>query len=405
MKIRAITAFSTLISPTDTQTIARAAEFLHTVQHQFEENGFEVQTLRLALPPLTEALSEVSPTAMTAFGQWLEKETQRHGIEYVSAGSIIADTATADISAITAVPELIAATEAVFTSAVVASTQHGINLAAIHACADAVCRIGAQSADGFGNLRFAMLANVPADTPFFPGAYHHGSTPAFAIATEAADLAVTAFKNADSLAVAQQSLAKAIARTGEKLASIADALAVAHGFSFGGIDFSPAPFPQPEISIGAAIEHLGVTTFGGHGSLFATAFLTRILKEANPRPTGYNGVMFPVLEDPILAQRATEGEFGVNDLLLYSAVCGTGLDTIPIPGDSTIDQIAGVMLDVATLSVVLNKPLTARLLPVPGLSAVDATTFNFEFFANSAVLPLKGASAPNIFRNNRFWEG
>ena len=403
MKIRAITAFTRLLSPTDDNSIARAAEFLHAAKMQFAADGFEVQTLRLALPPLGETLPDTSPAAIAAFGQWLQTETGQRGIEYVSAGSIIADTPAADISAISAVPELIAATDTVFTGAVVASTEHGINLDAVRACADAVRRIGAQSADGFGNLRFALLANVPADTPFFPGSYHHGGTPAFAIATEAADMAVAALKNADSLAAARKSLADAIARTGEKLAATADSLAAAHGFSFGGIDFSLAPFPLPEISIGAAIEHLGVAAFGGHGTLFVTAFLTRILKEANPRPTGYNGVMLPVLEDPILAQRAIEGTFGVNDLLLYSAVCGTGLDTIPIPGDSTTDQIAAVMLDVATLAVALNKPLTARLLPLPGLSAGDVTTFDFEYFANSAVLPLKSHGAPDIFGKNRFF--
>ncbi len=401
MKIRAITAFIQLASPTDAAAIARAADFLHTAKPQFETAGFEVQTLRLALPPLTETLSETSPAAIAAFGQWLERETRRHGIEYVSAGAIIADSPTANLRAIAAVPELIAATETVFTSAVVASTANGINLDAIRACAAAVRRIGAQSADGFGNLRFALLANVPAETPFFPGSYHHGGAPAFAIATEAADVAVSALQNADSLADARNSLAEAISRTGEKLAAIADSLAAAHGFAFGGIDFSLAPFPLPKISIGGAMEHLGVDAFGGHGTLFATAFLTRILKEANPRPTGYNGVMLPVLEDSVLAQRAIDGTFGVNDLLLYSAVCGTGLDTIPIPGDSTTDQIAAVMLDVATLSVVLDKPLTARLLPVPGLSAGDVTAFNFEYFANSAILPLKPHGATTIFSNNQ----
>ncbi len=404
MKIRAITAFVRLTSPTDNHTIARTAKFLHTAKQQFEAAGFEVQTVRLALPPLAQTLPEISTAAITAFGQWLQTETRQHGIEYVSAGSIIADTPAANIDTIAAIPALIAATDTVFSSAVVASTENGINLAAIHACAAAVHRIGQQSADGFGNLRFAMLANVPADTPFFPGAYHHGNTPAFAIATEAADVAVAAFKNADSLAGARQSLAATIARTGKALAHIGDTLAAAHGFSFGGIDFSPAPFPLPEISVGAAIEHLGVAAFGGHGSLFATAFLTRILKEANPRPTGYNGVMLPVLEDPILAQRATAGAFGVNDLLLYSAVCGTGLDTVPVPGNSTPDQIAAVMLDVATLSAVLNKPLTVRLLPLPDLQAGDVTTFDFEYFANSAVLPLKPYGAPDIFSKNRFFK-
>jgi len=36
----------------------------------------------------------------------------------------------------------------------------------------------------------------------------------------------------------------------------------------------------------------------------------------------------------------------------------------------------------------LNKPLTARLMPIPGKQAGDETGFDFEFFANSRVLAL-----------------
>jgi len=82
----------------------------------------------------------------------------------------------------------------------------------------------------------------------------------------------------------------------------------------------------------------------------------------------------------------------VQDLLLYSAVCGTGLDTVPLPGDASSEALAAVLLDVATLAVRLGKPLTARLMPVPGKRAGDPTDFDFSFFANSRILALKGGS-------------
>ncbi|HIE57444.1 MAG TPA: hypothetical protein EYP88_04335, partial [Anaerolineales bacterium] len=34
------------------------------------------------------------------------------------------------------------------------------------------------------------------------------------------------------------------------------------------------------------------------------------------------------------------------------------------------------------------KPLTARLMPVPGKEAGDATDFDFPFFANSRIMKL-----------------
>jgi uncharacterized protein len=96
-----------------------------------------------------------------------------------------------------------------------------------------------------------------------------------------------------------------------------------------------------------------------------------------------------VLEDATLAKRAADGSLTVKDLLMFSAVCGTGLDTIPLPGDTTESQIASVLLDLAGLARRLDKPLTARLMPIPNKKAGDATGFSFAFFANSKVMRLE----------------
>ena len=73
---------------------------------------------------------------------------------------------------------------------------------------------------------------------------------------------------------------------------------------------------------------------------------------------------------------------------MYSAVCGTGLDTIPLPGDSSPELLAPLLLDLGALALRLDKPLTARLMPVPDKQAGERTNFDFPFFANSRVLPL-----------------
>ena len=44
--------------------------------------------------------------------------------------------------------------------------------------------------------------------------------------------------------------------------------------------------------------------------------------------------MFPVLEDEVLGNRNREGCINLDSLLLYASICGTGLDTIPIPGNT-----------------------------------------------------------------------
>jgi uncharacterized protein (UPF0210 family) len=138
---------------------------------------------------------------------------------------------------------------------------------------------------------------------------------------------------------------------------------------------------------------VGISHIGSAGSVFGAALLTAALQQARFRRTGFNGLMLPVLEDSILASRASEGKLDLTSLLTYSAVCGVGLDTIPLPGDVTTNQLAAIYLDVAALALRLDKPLTARLMPLPGLAAGDPVTFDFPYFADSRVMAVRGEGA------------
>jgi uncharacterized protein (UPF0210 family) len=88
-------------------------------------------------------------------------------------------------------------------------------------------------------------------------------------------------------------------------------------------------------------------------------------------------MLLSVLEDEILAARAASGQLSVNDLLLYSTMCGTGIDAVPLPGDASLDGLTGLLLDLGAISLRLQKPLTARLMPIPGKSAGDEVHFDF----------------------------
>jgi uncharacterized protein len=88
----------------------------------------------------------------------------------------------------------------------------------------------------------------------------------------------------------------------------------------------------------------------------------------------------------VLAARASEGRFGIRELLLYSSVCGTGLDVVPVPGDTPAPALERLLLDVAALATRLEKPLSARLLLAPGLAAGETTAFDSEYLTNARVL-------------------
>jgi len=392
MRIRSITCFVNIDDPAAQANAVRDAGLLAAdARVALEAAGFPVQTARLATQPMSLLPSRPLDMAAELWPVCVEA-----GFEYLSLGPVIAGGPDADLSRIDAIPELIRSTDAVFAGVLAADAAWGINLEAVRRTAGVVRDIAHTTDQGFGNLRLAMLANVGPHAPFFPAAYHDGGSPAVALATESADLAVDAFTGAPSVDEARNRLVGMVEDSAALIVDAVGPLADAHGFRFPGLDFSLAPFPEEARSIGAAVERLGVDRFGAPGTLFAASLLTECLRRAEYPHTGFNGLMLPVLEDAVLAQRSMEGMFTVNDLLLWSAVCGTGLDTVPLPGDVSEEELAAILLDVTALAVRLDKPLTARLMPVPGLSEGDITRFEFEYFANGRVLGVKEWGAEGI---------
>ena len=177
-----------------------------------------------------------------------------------------------------------------------------------------------------------------------------------------------------------------LGRYAQEIEATAKQIDAQTGWKYGGIDLSPAPLK--EISIGGAIEKFYGAPLGSSGTLTVAAIITRALKEIPVTHAGYSGLMIPVLEDSVIAQRWSEGRLTMDSLLSYSAVCGTGLDTIPLPGDISEDQLVRILGDVASLSVKWHKPLSARLLPIAGKKAGDMTELDDPFLVNAKIQPL-----------------
>ncbi len=399
MKIRSITYFFSPGWPPDEAKMRAAGVFLAEAKQAFENAGYEVQTTRLATTPFSHLLGRRIQEA-PYFAEAMETMLSHIDVAYGSLGPAFPDVP----GSYEIIPEAIAATQNIFFSGVMADSHNGISLEAVRKCAEVIVACAPLTPDGFANLRFAALANVLPGAPFFPAAYHQGDRPAFSIATEAADLAIEAFTDAKSINEGREALVAALETHGNALASVARQLQFRFGAQFGGIDFSLAPFPTDEQSLGGAVEAMGVPKVGLHGSLAAASLLTEAVDRANFPHTGFSGFMQPVLEDSVLAKRAGEGTLTIKDLLLYSAVCGTGLDTVPLPGDVTADQVTALLLDLSALALRLDKPLTARLMPIPGKNAGDPTGFDFAFFANSKVMTLEAQKLENVFSGDEVFQ-
>ena len=104
-------------------------------------------------------------------------------------------------------------------------------------------------------------------------------------------------------------------------------------------------------ALGEGLESARYREVGCFGTLAAVSTVTAAIKalasgeDRSIKLTGYSGLMLPVMEDVVLAQRATEGKFGVRDLLMFSSVCGVGIDTVPIPGSTSPEALAGVYME------------------------------------------------------------
>lgn len=392
MKIRSITYFCDPKYPLRETVLHEAGKFVARAKAAYEAAGYEVQTLRLATVPFPKLLGEKQVHRLPALAREFDLLLPQVFFGYGSLGPALPEMP----GSYEVIPEAIAATQNTFFGGVMADSRRGIDLGAVNRCAGVIVKASPIERNGFANLRFAALANVKGGSPFLPAAYYDGARPAFALATESADLAVNAFSSAKTIEQGRAALVAEIERHAAALTKVATELAGRRGGErskqpaarFLGIDLSLAPFPEQATSLGNAIEKMGVGHVGAHGSVAAAAILTECIQRAKFARTGFNGLLLPVLEDATLAQRAAEGKLSVKDLLLYCAVCGTGLDCIPLPGATSADQIAALLLDLAALALRLDKPLTARLLPIPGKKAGELTRFEFAYFANSRVMAL-----------------
>lgn len=386
MKVRAVTAGVSLtdLSKSSIARIRKAAAVLKRTRLALEDAEIDVQSVRLATGLISHP--NVTASKIPRFAADLQRICEDAGIDYVSLGRLTPSRIDASAT-IGSLAEAICRTTTVFASTEAATREHGVNRQAIDSCARAVLSISKGTANGFGNLRFAVVACGPDVTPYFPTSFNPDASPNVSICLESADIAIKHLRSANN----DRAFVAEMERVCQKVSSIVERALKSSGFTFAGIDLSPAPYPTTKLSVGTIIEKLSGVPLGEPGTLAAVEALTTMLRRVKVRNCGFNGLMLPVMEDSVVAKRVNEGRLDLQELMLYSAVCGTGLDTIPLPGLISVIDLARIMTDVCSLSVRLNKPLTARLMPIPGKKAGDMTTFDFSYFANTRVMRVSGS--------------
>jgi uncharacterized protein len=382
-KVRAITAFVRLERAHYKEQIQDTLNFLRQAKVSFEIAGSEVQTIRITTQPFPEYTRDLSAEQTLAFFHEYDALAVKEGFDASIGPAMMNDTD--DTREAVLLGKILAGAKTLEGSIFIGG-EDGIHWKSIHAAVGVMKYLEGNTLHSQGNFNFTASSFVPSGTPFYPASYFTGDGRQFAIGLQSANVVAEALASTKSPEVAEERLKSSLTVYAQQVEKTAKEISLSTGWKYGGIDLSPAPLK--DVSIGRAIENFLGAPMGTSGTLTTTALITRALKAIPVTQAGYSGLMLPVLEDSVLSQRWTEGRLSIDALLSYSAVCGTGLDVIPLPGDISNDQLAAILGDVASLSVKWRKPLSARLLPVAGKKPGDQTEFDDPFLVNAKIQPL-----------------
>lgn len=249
------------------------------------------------------------------------------------------------------------------------------------------------SDNGKDNFRLGLSVNVQPNCPFFPFSYSDGNF-SFSIAlelTQEINKIISLNKKLNLISL-RKAIIDTLTEQIDKVRNMALDIEKNSNIKFAGFDFSLAPIIEENGSIITILKHLGVKKFGLNGTLFATAYLTNILKYfAKVYPSvGFSGVMYSLLEDVELCKINNEEGVSLDNMIKLSTMCGCGIDMVPIKEDTNLECIKASILDIYAISTKLSKPLGVRFLPIPKtlFNQEDYTNFNddSDFISNTKVL-------------------
>jgi uncharacterized protein len=379
-KVRTITAFVRLDRALYRDQIRETLKFLRGAKAAYEKAGFEVQTIRITTQPFPEYTRGMQDDQVLAFCREYDALAVKEGFIASIGPAMMSDSD--DPHEAELLGKIIANSKALQGSVFIGG-EDGIHWKSIRAAASVIKYLEANTAHSQGNFGFTTTSLVPPGTPFYPASYFTGEGKQFAIGLESANAVSEALASTKLPSEADARLKHDLGAYAAQVEKTAQEISSASGWVYGGIDLSPAP--MKEVSIGRAFENYLGAPLGSSGTLSTAALITSALKAIPVKQAGYSGLMLPVLEDTVIAQRWSEGRLSIDAMLAYSAVCGTGLDTIPLPGDVTQEQLERILGDVASLSVKWHKPLSARLQPVAGKKPGEMTEFDDPYLVNAKI--------------------
>lgn len=358
---------------------SRAENLVATAESLEREYGIPIVNKRVSVTPIAMLATSCKDTDLTPLAVALDRAAQAVGIDFIGGFSALVQKGMgdADKRLIDSIPSALKNTDRVCSSVNVASLRAGINMDAVLRMAKTVKKTAEITVDEkcYGAAKLVVFANMVEDSPFMAGAIHGTGEADTVINVGVSGPGVMAAaleklpQDADFTQVAEEIKRTSfkITRAGELMArECSSRLGVQKGI----VDLSLAPTPAEGDSVAKILETIGVDTCGGPGTTCALALLNDCVKKggvmASSSVGGLSGAFIPVSEDANMIAAAQKGALCLEKLEAMTCVCSVGLDMIAIPGDTTIETIAGLIADEMAIGVINAKTTAVRVIPAIG---------------------------------------
>src|SRR5580693_5129376 len=238
-KVRAITAFVRVdLASLDAQ-VNEALSVLNAAKQDFEKQGYQVETLRIVTQPLAELVKGQSEAQALAFLKRIDDLSVKENFLPSVGPAMMRDgddprTVRLAEKALSTLPNLQINT--------VIADEDGIHWKVIHETAALVHYVSEHSTHSQGDFNFTATAMLKAYGPFYPGTWHDGPGKQLSIGLEGASVVQEVFARTHgdfSGSVAE--LTKQLTVHAKVAEAICERVAAAKGWSFMGVDPTPAP--------------------------------------------------------------------------------------------------------------------------------------------------------------------
>ncbi len=392
-----------------------AQNLVPTAQQLEREYGIPIINKRISVTPVAALAAATKAQDLTPIAIAMDKAAKEVGVDYVGGFSALVQKgmADADERLINSIPKALSVTDRVCSSVNVGSTKAGINMDAVLRMAQVIRECAELTADRecIGASKLVVFCNAVEDNPFMAGAFHGAGEPGEVVNVGISGPGVVRAVLADMPTTASMTqIAEAIKATTFKITRAGELIAREAskrlGYQRGILDLSLAPTPAEGDSVAEILETIGVGQVGAPGTTAALALLNDAVKKggvmASSSVGGLSGAFIPVSEDAGMIRSAQAGCLTLEKLEAMTAVCSVGLDMIAIPGDTSVEAIAGIIADEAAIGLINNKTTAVRLIPAIGQDVGGCVDYG-GLFGKAPVMPVnKNAGTVFAHRGGRF---